>query len=217
MNIFSKIIQRSSLKRFLILLFLFALFLSFSAISYVNAISNSISSSVFRLHIIANSNSDEDQRLKYLIRDDILEYIDEMTENLNYVDEVITFAENNIEEIRTIAQNTIHANGYTYTVNTQIGNFRFPTKQYGDITFPPGFYNALKIEIGESIGNNWWCVMFPPLCFVDVSSGIVPDSSREVIRENLLAEEYRLISGNSPDIRVTFRVLEMFQSINARI
>ena len=203
------------LKRFLLLIFLLVLFAIINAFSYATAISNSLASNLFRLHVVANSNSYQDQALKYLVRDNILEYIDTNSSSLSNVDEVISFAENNIEEIRVIAQNTIYNNGFTYPVNVKIGNFRFPTKHYGDISFPSGFYNTLKVEIGNSSGNNWWCVMFPPLCFVDVSSGIVPDSSREIMRENLLSEEYRLISDSSPEIRVRFRMVEIVQSITA--
>ena len=211
-----RIIQSSALKQFLLLLFLFILFTIISAFSYVNAITAGLSNNLFRLHVVANSNSYEDQLLKYLVRDNILQYIDKNSGSLNNVGQVIHFVENNIEEIRTIAQNTIYDNGYDYPITARIGNFRFPTKHYGDISFPPGFYNALKVEIGSSSGNNWWCVMFPPLCFVDVSSGIVPDSSREIMRENLLNEEYRLISDSSTEIRVRFKMVEMVQNIATR-
>jgi len=168
------------------------------------------------LHVVANSNSYHDQALKYLVRDNILQYINKNSNTLDNVNKVISFAENNIEEIKVIAQNTIYDNGFTYPVNVKIDNFRFPTTHYGDTSFPPGFYNALKVEIGNSSGDNWWCVMFPPLCFVDVSSGIVPDTSREVMRDNLLSEEYRLISDNSPEIRIKFRMVEMVQNIATR-
>ena len=93
---------------------------------------------------------------------------------------------------------TIHDNGYDYDVNVEIGDFYFPTKTYGDISFPSGFYEALKIEIGNARGHNWWCVMFPPLCFVDVSSGIVPDDSKKILEDMLSSEDYNLItSGNN--------------------
>ena len=209
-----KIIQNSFFKRFLLLLFLFALFIIINAFSYAVAINNSLASNLFRLHVVANSNSYQDQTLKYIVRDNILQYINENSSHLSSVNDVIIFAENNIDEIKIVAQNTIYDNGFSYPVNIKIGNFRFPTNHYGNISFPPGFYNALKVKIGNGYGDNWWCVMFPPLCFVDVSSGIVPDSSREIMRDNLLIEEYRLISGTSPEIKVRFRMVEMIQNIS---
>jgi len=212
-----KIIKSPILNRLLLLCFLFTLFVIINAFSYVNAITNSISNNLFRLHVIANSNSTEDQELKYLVKSEILLYINEMVADLNNVEEVIAFTQNNIDDITLVAQNAVYSNGYNYPVNAQIGNFRFPTKKYGDITLPPGFYNALKIEIGDNAGRNWWCVMFPPLCFVNVSTGTVPDSSREIMRESLSTEEYSVISDTSPEVRVKFRVVEVFQNIGARI
>ena len=131
--------------------------------------------------------------------------------------EVLCFIQENIEEIKSIAENTIIENGYNYTVKVSIGNFAFPTKSYGDITFPAGFYDALKIEIGKAEGQNWWCVMFPPLCFVDVSSGIVPDESKEILKENLSTEEYNLLSENTENINFKFKLVEIFQNLNIKI
>ena len=96
----------------------------------------------------------------------------------------------------------------------QIGDATFPTKTYGDISLPAGNYDALKVKIGKADGQNWWCVMFPPLCFVDVSSGIVPDSSKEELRENLNEEEYDLISeNNDQEINFKFKLVEFFQNL----
>ena len=83
-----------------------------------------------------------------------------------------------------IAKDTVEKQGYSYDVSVEIGNFSFPTKQYGDISLPAGFYDALEVKIGNAKGKNWWCVMFPPLCFVDVSSGIVPDNSKETLKNS---------------------------------
>jgi len=145
-----KFIKSPTFKRFLILLFLFILFTIVSAFSYVNAISNDIAQSVFRLHVIANSNSDEDQALKYKVRDNIIQYFNELSVNLNSKDEVIKVANEHIDEIKKVAQDTIYDNGYDYDVKVEIGNFEFPTKQYGDISLPAGFYDALKVEIGAA-------------------------------------------------------------------
>ena len=107
--------------------------------------------------------------------------------------------------------NTIKEEGYDYCVNINIGNFEFPTKDYGDISLPAGYYDALRVEIGEAKGRNWWCVMFPPLCFVDISSGVVPDESKEFMKNNLSEEEFALVSNQSDnEIQFKFKLLEFF-------
>ena len=211
------ILLNSKIKRFILILLLLLIYCMICAFSYVNAVSNNIQNSVFRLHVIANSDSAEDQNLKYIVRDKVLEYINAISDSNSSKEDVIVLANKYINEIQKIAENTIHENGYNYSVNLSIGNFAFPTKSYGDITFPSGFYDALKIEIGEAKGQNWWCVMFPPLCFVDVSSGIVPEESKENIKENLSEEEYKLLSNTSDDISLKFKIVEMFQNISIKL
>lgn len=211
------ILLNSKTKRFILILLLLLIYCMICAFSYVNAVSNNIQNSVFRLHVIANSDSPEDQNLKYIVRDKVLEYINIISDSSSSKENIIALANKNINEIQKIAENTIHENGYNYSVNLSIGNFAFPTKSYGDITFPAGFYDALKIEIGEAKGQNWWCVMFPPLCFVDVTSGIVPEESKENIKENLSEEEYKLLSDTSNDIRFKFKIVEMFQNISIKL
>lgn len=210
-------ISISNIKRLLLLLLLLFIYTFICAFSYVSAVSTDIQDSVFRLHVIANSDSAEDQNLKYIVRDKVLEYINSISGNENSKEDVINLAKANINEIQKIAENTINENGYNYSVKLNIGNFAFPTKTYGDISFPAGFYDALKIEIGEAKGQNWWCVMFPPLCFVDVTSGVVPEESKEVIKENLSEEEYKLLSENSDDINFKFKIVEMFQNIGIKL
>ena len=203
------------IKRFFVVLILFSIFIFISAISYVNAVSEDIEQSVFRLHVIANSDSKDDQNLKYIVRDGILDYINKLSANCSSKEEVILLANENKEELYKIAKKIIEKNGYNYNVNISIGNFEFPTKTYGDISFPAGNYDALRVEIGEAKGQNWWCVMFPPLCFVDVTSGIVPDESKQTIKDNLSNEEYDLISdSNSPDIKFKFSLIEFFKEIS---
>ena len=184
------------------------------AFSYVNAVSSDIANSVFRLHVIANSDEKEDQELKLKVRDNVLSYMNKICENVTTKDDAIVIANEHIDEFKEIALNTIHENGYDYLVNIRIGNFSFPTKTYGDISLPAGYYDALRIEIGEAKGQNWWCVMFPPLCFVDVSSGIVPDESKETMKSDLSDEEFSLISDNEDsNVKFKFKLIEWFQNV----
>ena len=92
----------------------------------------------------------------------------------------------------------------------KFGNFYFPTKVYGNISFPAGFYDALKIEIGEAKGENWWCSLFPPLCFTDISSGIIDEEADEILQNNLDDEEYSIITDNSNNYQIKFKILELF-------
>ena len=137
-----------------------------------------------------------------------------LSKNCSSKEEVIQIANSHQEELKEIAQQVIQKNGFDYEVDIQIGSATFPTKTYGDISFPAGNYDALKVKIGKANGQNWWCVMFPPLCFVDVSSGIVPDSSKEELKENLNEEEYNLISeNNNQEINFKFKLVEFFQNL----
>ena len=195
---------------FILSLLLF-LYTTICAISYVDAVSSDISDSVFRLHVIANSNSDEDQALKYKVRDNLLNYMNNLCKNCNSKEDAINIVSTHQEEFKQIALETVKNEGFSYDIKIEIGNFEFPTKHYGDISLPAGFYDALKVEIGKAEGRNWWCVMFPSLCFIDISSGIVPDESKEELQNVLSDEEYAIISDNTnPGIKLKFKLLELF-------
>ena len=203
----------SAIKKCVILFILLIIYISISAISYVHAVSTDISDTVFRLHIIANSDSSTDQELKYKIRDKVIEYMNSIPKKCKTKSEIISLSLKHIEDFKQIAKNVVKENGLDYDVTVSIGNFEFPTKVYGDISLPAGFYDALKIEIGKAQGKNWWCVMFPPLCFVDITTGIVPDDSKKLMQEELSTEEYCIISEKTPDVKFKFKLIELFSSI----
>ena len=164
--------MKSKINFILILIILIFIYIFLLSINYTQAVSLNLSDSVFRLHIIANSDSSDDQNLKLKVRDNIIDYMNTLTENTSNKDEVISIASNHLNTFKEIALNTIKDNGYNYNVNIEIGNFYFPTKSYSNISFPAGNYDALKIEIGKAIGQNWWCVMFPPMCFTGASEDL---------------------------------------------
>lgn len=203
--------KNSKVKMVIILSFLLFLYTTICAFSYAQNISTDISNSVFRLHVIANSDSKEDQNLKYKVRDNLLKHMKELCCDCKNKDEAIKIVKEHLEEFKQIALQTINDNGYSYNININIGNFEFPTKEYGDISLPAGFYDALKVEIGEAKGQNWWCVMFPPLCFIDVTSGVVPEESKKQLENDLSEEEFALVSEDS-DIKIQFKfkILEFF-------
>ena len=211
MKKFYNLFKSPKIKFIIILTFLLFIYTTICAISYAQNVSNDISNSVFRLHVIANSDSNEDQNLKYIVRDNLLKYMNELCVNCSSKQEAINLVYENQNNFKQIALKTIRDQGYNYDININIGNFEFPTKNYGDISLPSGYYDALKVEIGEAKGKNWWCVMFPPLCFVDISSGIVPDESKQLMENNLTEEEFALVSENSDTgIQFKFKLLEFF-------
>lgn len=202
-------------KKILMIFILFLTYFLISLFSYSNAVSSSLSENVFRLHVIANSDSKEDQDLKYKVRDNLIKYMNSISKDVSTKEDAIKLANENIDNFYNIAKNTILENGFNYDVNIEIGNFDFPTKTYGDISLPAGFYDALRVKIGEAKGKNWWCVMFPSLCFVDISNGIVPEESKESLQANLNYEDYNLISSDYAEYKLKFKLVELFE--NAKI
>lgn len=204
---------RSKLKTTLLIMFLLFVYVLIAASSYTKAVCTDIANNVFRLHVIANSDSEEDQKLKYIVRDSILSYVNGILENINNKEDVALTINNHIDEIKNIAQQAVYNEGFTYDVEIEVGNFKFPTKTYGNISLPPGLYDALRVKIGNASGKNWWCVMFPPLCFVDVSSGIVPEDSKELMESNLSSEDYALVSSSKNITKIKFKVVEVLQNL----
>lgn len=196
------------------LIFLLFSFVLISLTSYANTISEDLSNNFFRLHILANSDSDEDQNLKLKIRDNIIEYMNTLSYSGLTKEEAINLTNSNLENFKKIAETIILDEGYNYPVSLEIGNFYFPTKEYGNISLPSGYYDALKIEIGEAKGKNWWCSLFPPLCFVDISAGVIDEESEEFLKENLSDDEFAIITDTSENVKFKFKIIELINNKN---
>lgn len=211
--------NKSIIYKILLLLSLLAIFVFFSAYSYVTAVSKNISDSVFRLHVIANSDSDEDQALKLKVRDKLLEYMNSLCANTSSKEDAMRIANEHIDDFSKIVKDVISENGYDYDVEISVGECDFPTKNYGDVSLPAGIYDALRVKIGSANGHNWWCVMFPPLCFVDVSSGIVPEESKELLEDTMSDEEFDLIteSDNNSEMNFKFKLVELFENFKLKL
>ncbi len=125
-----------------------------------------LAQSVFRLHVIANSDDPADQALKMAVKDDIVAMMKQEFTGVEDAGEARKMAQQDIPRIKALAQAKIKANGYDYPVEVNVGEYDFPTKSYGNLVFPSGKYHALRVVIGEGQGKNWWCVLFPPLCLV---------------------------------------------------
>lgn len=135
---------------------------------------------LIRFHVIANSDSERDQALKRRVRDLVVQRMTPEFSNAKNLNEARTIAKSHLGEIKEIAMKEIKLWGKDYPVSVMLGNFDFPVKTYGKLTLPAGNYEAVKVVIGEGQGANWWCVLFPPLCFVDVSKAMTPGSSENV-------------------------------------
>lgn len=122
---------------------------------------------IFRMHIRANSNLDEDQSVKLVIRDDFVEYLTPLVAECKTKQDVINLVEREKEVLQNMANNILKQNGFSYTCNIKICNEFFPERYYGDKQVKQGYYDALICELGLAKGDNWWCVVYPPLCFVD--------------------------------------------------
>lgn len=149
-----------------------------------------LSESAIRFHVRANSDSQDDQALKMKVKEKVVDYIYKNTKTLNTLSETKDFILKNDNKIKKLATETIRNSGYDYSVSSSFRMQDFPVKTYGDVTFPKGRYTSYTIYIGEGIGHNWWCVLYPPLCFVDASTGVVPNSSKEMLKESLTEKEY---------------------------
>lgn len=172
---------------------------------------------LIRFHVIANSDLDEDQQLKLKVRDAIIDYLQPKLLESKSIEESELIIKKEYDELEKISKNIILENGYNYDVKVGIDYSEFPTKQYSNVVLPAGEYKALRIIIGEGKGKNWWCVMFPPLCFVDEEKAIIDKETDYKLRKVLTEEEYDLISQKtkkqSNRVQIKFKIVEIIQDI----
>ena len=168
-----------------------------------------IKDSIVRMHIIANSDSKEDQALKLKVRDEILSLATQLTKDANNAEEILDILSNNTELLEKTAGKVVIDSGYDYTVAISTERNYFPTKNYGELTLPAGKYNALRVELGDASGENFWCVIFPPLC-LNVAKETEIDINKEF--DNIIDEQQAaLILNNNDDnrINIKFKVVEV--------
>ena len=159
---------------------------------------------VFRFHVLANSDSKADQELKLKVRDGILLYMKSL-EQAGCRQNVKAWASNHLSEIEQVASDIICAEGYAYPVTAKVVKCYFPDRRYGQVLFPKGYYEALRVEIGEAAGHNWWCVLYPSLCFTDATCAVVTEEGEETLRSVLDKETYETVTVNS-----TFKIKSYF-------
>ena len=165
---------------------------------------------VLRLHVVANSDSDSDQALKLDVRDGIIEVTRELTADCHSLDQTSAVVSENLSVIAEEAHRIIQANGYSYDVEVRIGREEYPRKTYASLCFPAGEYLSLQVLIGDAAGQNWWCVLFPPLC-LDAASSSNEDA---FISVGFTPEQYKVITEtDSPKYKARFKLLEVIEDI----
>ncbi len=167
---------------------------------------SAIYESVLRLHVIANSDSEADQELKLSVRDAVLSESSALFENCKSKAEAEKAVRENISFIRSVAERSVRDAGYDYPVSVEVGVEEYPTKNYESFCFPSGKYLSLRIMIGEASGQNWWCVLYPPLCIQSAS-----ESEEAFVQAGLTGEQYNIITQTSkPRYKIKFKILEVF-------
>lgn len=165
-----------------------------------------IRENILRLHVIANSDSEKDQKLKYEVRDELLKDGSFSIGDSKSKKEAQQAISGNIDFLRKKAQQKVYDKGFGYNVTVEIAKSYFPTRQYEDITLPAGYYDAVKVIIGEGKGKNWWCVMFPCLC--------LPAATKDNVRpEDILDKEQMEIIKDKNRYEVRFWLVEKYYEI----
>ncbi|GEA15032.1 stage II sporulation protein R [Moorella sp. E308F] len=167
------------------------------------------SHNLIRLHVIANSDTVADQELKRHVRDAVLTSIGRNLAVAGDIGAARRLVSSNLAAITAAAETQIRQEGQNYTVRTEFGDFAFPTRAYGDITLPAGNYEAVRVVIGAGKGENWWCILFPPLCLVDVTGKV--NAGFFTSRQVMAGEE------GPPKVRLGWKILEIWQSSRHRL
>ena len=168
--------------------------------------------SVVRLHVLANSDSDEDQALKLKVRDGVLSYVSPRVIDSQSREEAECILQNELENIQKIAAETVAREGYNYSVRVTLTVEEYPTRNYEAMSFPSGEYISLRVMIGEAEGQNWWCVLFPPLCLSAASESV--ENEEAFIAVGLNSDQYKIITEtDETTYYLRFKLLEALQGI----
>ena len=168
---------------------------------------------VVRLHVIANSDSEEDQALKLKVRDAVVGVVTPAVEGCKSQSEAIGAIEAIIPDIEQAARATVAENGYSYAVSVELGKEYYPTKNYESCAFPEGEYVSLRVLIGESAGQNWWCCLFPPLCLSSSTPDDKKSNEEAFISVGLTSDQYKLVTQTeTPKYKARFKILEAISS-----
>lgn len=184
--------------------------------AYSDNVQTDLQSNMIRLHIIANSDSDEDQNVKLMVRDAVLKETGSKLADENKEickDNIVC----NLDEVKEIADRVLAENGFDYASYVQYGKFAFPEKTYKSMILPAGDYYGVRIVLGEGKGHNWWCVMYPPLCFREGQEVQLSKESEKILREKLDKDTYDIITKKDDKVVVKFKIVELIQNIKQKM
>lgn len=175
----------------------------------------SLEDRILRLHILAAGDDTASQEIKLHVRDAVLNHIQTATAGADTAKEAEETLAPLLPEIIAVANGTLADYGVSYTATAELTTEFFPIKQYGSVLLPPGEYRALRIVLGEGEGKNWWCMLYPSLCFTEGITATLPDEEREELRGFLSEEEYdTLFSGKEKKPVFRFRIVELWKKIS---
>lgn len=200
----------------IIAVFAIALCMTVVITSYSDGVQADLQDNLIRLHIIADSDGDDDQAVKLKVRDAVIKSVGDKL-SVSEEDECKAEIINNIDEIEKIANTVLEENGFAYKAHAQYGKFEFPEKTYKSMTLPAGEYYGVRIVLGSGEGRNWWCVMYPPLCFKDGEEVTLSDESEKILREKLDGNTYDIITKKDNEVVVKFKVVEIVQEIKQNL
>ena len=186
---------------FILSMFTLLILLSFS---YSNAVMQDFNRNIIRLHIIAQSNSDYDQKIKLDVRNEILKAVKDT--DIKDTEKFLYLAEK-------AANSYLTKNNIAYSAKAVSGSFYFPEKTYNNITLPSGKYNGIRVILGTGNGENWWCIMYPPLCVTDSGEINADKNTALKLKSSLSPDTYELITDNSRKIKVKFKTVEFFNRL----
>lgn len=174
-----------------------ALVITSSVVGYSKDLSDDLANDIVRVHIIAESNEACDQKVKYKVRDAILERMKAFEKKEDI--------EKSLEVFEKIANEVLEEEGFEYRARAEYGKFMFPTKHYDNFALPRGEYDAVRIRLGKAEGENWWCVLFPPLCMVDAAT-----EESEMLLKEAFGENYEVVTGDALPVKIKFKLAEIF-------
>lgn len=190
--------------RFLEAALAFGLMTSLIVGAYACRTQQELASKLLRLHVVANSDSHEDQALKLKVRDRVILTAQEYLEGVDDIHQAQRIISEHLPELESAAADEVRRHGFSYPVKATVSNMYFPTRDYETFSLPAGYYDAFRVEIGDARGQNWWCVMFPPLC---ITAAQVQESADDY---RLTDEEVQLITSGKTVYRCKFKAVELF-------
>lgn len=199
------------LKNIISIFILFIIYFAINSFSYSHSISTNLEESLFRLRVVANSDSEIDQNLKLKVRNNILDYLSQF--NFSNKNETILHLQNHKSDIEKIISETIEENGFDYTFEYEISNSFYPAKKYNSITLPSGNYDGLQIKLGNAKGENWWCILFPPMCLINSSTCQLEEEPNELLSSTLSNETTSVIQSSEAKYKFKFKIIDFINNL----